>query len=151
MRCGAHVLLPGLVVVISKVGVLPSVRRSVIDLCSSLSDFGLCCGLCSCDGCRVALHHCFQLPRLRFVWWARPFLEWPCLAGCVAVRVHSISRLGLDALLECFLVLCEGKFKGKDKSCEVPQSSVGFRIIPVQVPASVGSWEQQPRSATSWF
>ena len=28
--------------------------------------------------------------------------------------------------------------KGKDKSCEVPQSSVGFRIIPVQVPAGVG-------------
>ena len=34
--------------------------------------------------------------------------------------------------------LCEGKFKGKDKSCEVSQSSVGFRIIPVQVPAGVG-------------
>ena len=34
--------------------------------------------------------------------------------------------------------LCEGTFKGKDKNCEVPQSSAGFRFIPVQVPAGVG-------------
>ena len=32
----------------------------------------------------------------------------------------------------------EGKLKGKGKSCEVSQSSVGFRFIPVQVAAGVG-------------
>ena len=54
-------VLPGIVVVVSKVDVLPSVRRSVMTSAAFLVDIGLFCGLCSYDCCRDALHHCLLL------------------------------------------------------------------------------------------
>ena len=135
--------MPWLVVVFSKVDVLPSVRRSVHDLCSSSLTLGSVVVCAVAMAAALLLHLCFQLPRLRFVWWARPFLEWqlPCWLRCCSSSL-DIS-FGLDALLVCFLVYAKGNLKGKTKIAEVSQSSVGFRFIPVQVPAGVGILEAE--------
>ena len=66
-----------------------------------------------------------------------PFWSGPALlAALLFVFTRYLVWFGFSSRM--FPGLCEGKFKGKDKSCEVPQSSVGFLFIPVQVPAGVG-------------
>ena len=80
-------LLPGLV------DVLPSVRRSVMTCARPCLTLGSVVVCAAAMAAALLYTIVFSFSRLRFVWWARPFLEWPCPAGCVAVRVHSISRL----------------------------------------------------------
>ena len=158
-------LLPGFVVVISKVDVLPSVRRSVMTCarpCLTLGSFVVCAVAMA-----AALLYtiAFSLSDCDFYGVFDPFWSGPALlAALLFVFTRHLVWFGCFSRL--FPGPSEGKVKGKGKSCEVPQSSVGFRFIPVQVAAGVGvlgqkrlscsrsccmTTCQQSRSAMSWF
>ena len=119
-------LLPGLVVVISKVDVLPSVRRSVMT----------CARPCLTLGSVVVCAAAMAAALLYTIVFSFPDCVW--YGGLALLFVFTRYLVWFGCSSRMFPGLFEGKFKGKDKSCEVPQSSVGFRIIPVQVPAGVG-------------
>ena len=130
-------LLPGLVVVILKVDVLPSVRPLVMTCarpCANLGSFVVCAAAMA-----AALLFTFVFSFPDCVWFCGLGPFWSGLALLAAMLfVFTLYLVWFGCSSRLFPGLCEGKFKGKDKSYEDPQSSVCFQILPVQVPAGVG-------------
>ena len=117
-------LMSGLVVVFSKVDVLPSVRRSVMTCahpCMALGSVGVCAAAMAA---RLLYTFPFSFPDCDLYGGLGPFWSGPALlAALLFVFTRYLVWFGCSSRM--FPGLCEGKFKGKDKSCEVTPSSVG--------------------------
>ena len=159
-------LLPGLVVVISNIDVLPSVRRSVITCarpCLTLGSFVVCAAAMA-----AALLYtiAFSFTDCDFYGGLGPFWSGPALlAALLFVFTRYLVWFGCSSRL--FPGPFEGKLKkGKEKVARSPKVLLASGSFPFRWLQVLGSWGQkrlscsrswclptcqQPRSALSWF
>ena len=142
-------LLPGLVVVFSKVDVLPSVRRSVITCARPCLTLGSVVVCAAAMAAALLCTFAFSFPDCDLYGGTWPFLEWPCPAGCVAVRVHSISRLVWMLFSYVSWSMRREISKGKTKVARSPKVLLASGSFPFRCLQVLGSWGQKRLSCSS--